>query len=199
MILLQMFFVFKGSWWKFFGALEAWIRRALPICGLLRFLETFELDSNDLWDLGRWFGWYLFECSLYSKLKFLKALRVDSCRAFLLLNLGLFLALLQPFRISLAFLKCLRKASIYRSLGVGKRHMAESNWWHMSQLDWSVYVIIYMHWITCVIVYTCEAASAIAYMCEAACVITYTCADAWLVFAWHLANFRWLLSSESKI
>ena len=48
----------------------------------------------------------------------------------------------------------------------------------MSQPDWSVYVIIYMHWITCVIVYTCEAASAIAYMYEAACVITYTCADA---------------------
>ena len=31
-------------------------------------------------------------------------------------------------RISLAFLKCLRKASIYRSLGVGEQHMAESNW-----------------------------------------------------------------------
>ena len=25
-------------------------------------------------------------------------------------------------------LKCLRKASIYRSLGVGERHVAESNW-----------------------------------------------------------------------
>ena len=48
MISLRMFFVFEGSWRKFFGALEACIRRALPICGLLRFLEAFELDSSDL-------------------------------------------------------------------------------------------------------------------------------------------------------
>ena len=80
---------------------------------------------------------------------------------------------------SSALLKCLRKASIYRSLGVGKRHVAESDRWHMSQPNWSAYVI--------------------AYTCEATCVIAYTCADAWLVFAWHLANFRWLLSSDSKI
>jgi len=33
--------------------------------------------------------------------------------------------------------KCLRKASIYRSFGVGERHVAELDWWHMSQLDWS--------------------------------------------------------------
>ena len=43
-----------------------------------------------------------------------------------------------------AFLKCLRKASIYRSMGVGERHVAESDWWHMSQPDWSAYVIAYM-------------------------------------------------------
>ena len=47
MIHLRMFFVFEGLWWKFFGALEAWIRRASPICGLLRFLKAFKLDSND--------------------------------------------------------------------------------------------------------------------------------------------------------
>ena len=36
---------------------------------------------------------------------------------------------LQPFlSLSLASLKCLRKASIYRSLEVGERHVAESNW-----------------------------------------------------------------------
>ena len=33
----------------------------------------------------------------------------------------------QP-QIGLVFFKCLRKASIYRSLGVGEQHMAESNW-----------------------------------------------------------------------
>ena len=41
------------------------------------------------------------------------------------------------------FLKCLRKASIYRSLGVGERHLVESDWWHMSQPDWPAYVIAY--------------------------------------------------------
>ena len=132
MILLRIFFVFEGLWRKFFGALEAWIRRASPICGLLRFLEAFELDSNDLWDLGRWFGWFCFECSSILGLKFLKALRLDSCRAFVLLN-----PLLS---------KCLRKASIYRSLGVGERHVAKSDWWHMSQPDWSACVIAYTYW-----------------------------------------------------
>ena len=63
----RAFFVFKGLWWKFFEALEAWIRRASPICGLLRFLEAFDIDSSELWDLGRWFGWFLFEYSSYSK------------------------------------------------------------------------------------------------------------------------------------
>ena len=162
-----MFFVFEDLWRKFFGALEAWIRRASPICGLLRFLEAFELDSNDLWDLGRWFGWFLFECSLYSKLKFLKFLeasKLGSNRTCGLLNLDL----LQLFSFSLSlafFLKCLRKASIYRSLGVGERHVTESNWWHMSQPDWSAYVIAY----------TCKAACVIAYTCEVVCVIAYTC------------------------
>ena len=64
---LRAFFLFEGLWWKFFSALEAWIRRVSLICGLLRFLEAFELDSSKLWDLGIWFGWFLFECSLYSK------------------------------------------------------------------------------------------------------------------------------------
>ena len=96
MILLQMFFVFEGLWWKSFGALEAWIRRVSPIYGLLRFLEAFELDFSDLWDLGRWFGWFLFECSSYSKLKFLEASKLGSNRAFGLLNLDL----LQLFSLS---------------------------------------------------------------------------------------------------
>ena len=48
---------------------------------------------------------------------------------------------------------------------MGERHVAESNWRHMSQPDWSAYVIAY----------TCEAACVIAYTCEAACVIAYTC------------------------
>ena len=39
MIPLWMFFVFKGLWRKFFGALEAWIRRASLICDLLMFSD----------------------------------------------------------------------------------------------------------------------------------------------------------------
>ena len=80
---LRAFSIFKGLWWKFFGALEAWIRRASLIYGLLRFLEAFELDSSELWDLGRWFGWFLFECSSYSKVcdeSFLGALEAWICR-----------------------------------------------------------------------------------------------------------------------
>ena len=65
--ILRVFFLFEGLWWKFFEALETWIRRASLIYGLLRFLEAFELDSSELWDLGRWSGWFLFECSSYSK------------------------------------------------------------------------------------------------------------------------------------
>ena len=52
---LHVFFLFKGLWWKFFGALEAWIRRALLICGLLSFLDVFKLDFSEFWDLGIWF------------------------------------------------------------------------------------------------------------------------------------------------
>ena len=89
----------RGLWWKFFEALEAWILRASLIYGLLRFLEAFKLDSSDLWDLGRWFGWFLFECSSYSKLKFLKFLeasKLGSNKASGLLNLDL----LQLFSLS---------------------------------------------------------------------------------------------------
>ena len=64
---LCLFSVFEGLWWRFFRALEIGIYRDSLICGFLKFLETFELDSNELWDLERWFGWFLFECFSYSK------------------------------------------------------------------------------------------------------------------------------------
>ena len=64
---LRAFFIVKDLWWKFFGALVAWICRASPICGFLKFLEAFELDSSELWNLGTWLGWFLFECSWYLK------------------------------------------------------------------------------------------------------------------------------------
>ena len=52
-----------------------------------------------------------------------------------------------------------------------QQHVAESDWWHMSQPDWSAYVIAYTCWTACVIAYTYEAA----------CVIIYTYADRNLV------------------
>ena len=154
-----MFFVFKGLWWKFFGALEAWIRGVSLICGLLRFLEAFELNSSELWDLGIWFGWFLFECSSYSKVEILEV--PGGFRAWFQQSFWTF-----ELKISsrcLGVLKCLRKTSIYRSLGVGERHVAESDWWHKSQPDWSPYVIAYMCWIAHVIVYTYWTAYVIAY------------------------------------
>ena len=77
---------------------------------------------------------------------------------------GLLLALLQLQPLLSLPLKCLRKVSIYRSLVVGERHVVESDWRHMSQLDWS----------TNVIAYTCWIAYVIAYVCWTACVIAYT-------------------------
>ena len=71
---------------------------------------------------------------------------------------GLLLSLLQLQPLLRLPLKCLRKVSIYRSLVVGERHVVESDWRHMSQPDWSAYVI--------------------AYTCEAACIIAYMCVDA---------------------
>ena len=70
---LHLFFVFEGLWWKLFRALEAWIRRASLIYCFLKSMEAFELDSSELWDLGRWF---LFECSLYSKVWGESSLRI---------------------------------------------------------------------------------------------------------------------------
>ena len=78
-----------------------------------------------------------------------------------------------------SLLECLRKASIYRSLGVGKRHVVESNRWHMSQLDWSTYVITYIRWIACVIAYTCWTTYVIAY--TRWCVIGFL-HDTWQIF-----------------
>ena len=127
---LRVFFVFEGLWWKFFEALEAWIRRASPICSLLRFLEAF-------W---AWFQWPLRS----RQIVWMILLRVFFNFGIEVLE-GFEAWFLQSFCIS-EFSpppKCLRKASIYRSLGVGERHVAKSDWWHMSQPDWSAYVIAY--------------------------------------------------------
>ena len=134
MILLWMFFVFDGNplFFTFFvcslsskvcgeSSSRFWRLESVELHWFVIWwcFRTFELDSRKLLDLGRWSGWFSFECSPILGLKFLKALRLDSCRVFSLLNPG-------PF-------KCLRKASIYTSLEVGEQHLAESDWWHMSQ------------------------------------------------------------------
>ena len=71
----------------------------------------------------------------------------------------------------LVLFKCLRKASIYRSLRVGKQYVVESDWWHMSQSDWFAYVIAYTRWIAYVIAYICWTAYVIA--CMRWCVIGF--------------------------
>ena len=202
MILLRMFFIFEGLWWQFFGALEAWIRRAFTN---LWFVEVF----GGFW---AWFQWPLRS----RKMIWIISLRMffvfevevlEVLEGLILVELLCFWILVsfQPFfsfSLSLAFfqlqplpslLKCLRKASIYRSLGVGERHVAKSNWWHMSQPDWSAYVIAYTCEATCVIAYTCEAACVIAYTCEAVCVIAYTC---WGVIGSCMTLGKFLLVSK---
>ena len=41
----------------------------------LKFLEPFELNSSELWDIRRWFGWFLFKCSSYSKVEVTRGFR----------------------------------------------------------------------------------------------------------------------------
>ena len=38
------------------------------------FMEAFELDSNEFWDLEGWLECFCFECSSYSKVKVLDVL-----------------------------------------------------------------------------------------------------------------------------
>ena len=190
-----MFFVFEGLLWKFFGALEAWIRRVSLIYGLLRFLEAFEFDSSKLQDLGnslddsasnvlRFWGW--------SSWRLWVLIPIELLYFWVLLNL-LWCCLCS--RCSWSLLKCLRKASIYWSLRVGEQHMAESDWWHMSQLNWLAYIIAYTGWIAHVIAYTCWTAYVIAYTLW--CVIGFRM-HFMPLFQWYLANFYWFLSSDSK-
>ena len=48
-------FVVKVLW-----ALEAWIHRASLVCSFLVFMEVFELDSNEFWDLEGWLECFCF-------------------------------------------------------------------------------------------------------------------------------------------
>ena len=63
-----VFFVFESLWWKFFGALGAWICRASLIYGLWGFWRFLSLIPVNF-DLGRYFGWFCFECSSYLKVR----------------------------------------------------------------------------------------------------------------------------------
>ena len=57
----------------------------------------------------------------------MKALRLDSYRAFVLLSASESSLTLLVLLMAWSFFKCLRKASIFRSLEVGERHMMESD------------------------------------------------------------------------
>ena len=99
---------------------------------------------------------------------------------------------------SWSLFKCLRNASICRSLGVGERHVAESDWWHMSQPDWSTYVIAYTCWTACVIAYMRWTACVIAYTCWTACVIAYTrwCVIGFLHDTWQISIGFWVVIAK---
>ena len=62
---LRVFFVFESLWWKFFGALEAWICRASPIYDLLRFFGPLRsrkmiwMISLRIRSLSSWSSWRL--------------------------------------------------------------------------------------------------------------------------------------------
>ena len=201
MILFRMFFVFEGLWWKFFSALEAWIRRASPICGLLRFLEAFELDSSDLWDLGRWFGWFLFECSSYSKLKFLKFLeasKLGSNRASGLLNLGPFPALLQLQPLPRLFQNVLGR---FLLIGVWGWWVTRGGVWLVTHVTaWLVRLCHRLHARGLLVSSLIRARLLVSSLTHARLLVSLlTRAEVWLVLTWHLANFWWFLSSDSKI
>ena len=188
MILLQIFFVFVGSWWKFFRALKAWIHRASPIYGLLRFLEAFELDSNVLWDPGRWFGWFLFKCYLYSKLKFLKffeASRLGSNRVSGLLNLSL-----------LQLSSWISSRSPLNALG---RLLFIGVWGWVSDVWWSLIGDTCHSLIGLLTSSLTRAGLLVSSLTRARLLVSsLTCVDVRLVLVWHLANFYWFLSSDSK-
>ena len=112
-----------------------------------------------------------------------------------------------------------RNASIYRSLGVGEWHVAESNWWHMSQFDLRIFkiflqdtwhrlngriVLIFKvthvsNWLDR-LYHHLRGLTVIAYTCWCvACVIAYMCILHFYVFiSWHLANFCWFLNGDGR-
>ena len=181
-----MFFVFEGLWWKFFGALEAWIRKA----------------SLDLWFIevsGRFWAWFQWPLRSRQVVQMILLWMFPAFKAEVLEVPGGFRAWFQQsFSTSECFwifsdatcaldglvyvfqdlsqgvLVCWNAlGSLHRSLRVGERHMAESDWWHISQLDWSAYVIAYTRWIAYVIAYMCWTDYVITYMCRTAYVIAY--------------------------
>ena len=104
---------FEYWWWKFFRALEAWICKNSLIYNLLVFLEAFKLDFIEIWDLRRLFGWFLFECSSYSKVEVFEVLKdFKSLIPAELISFWMYPRLLNAYR----YLKWLGKTSIYRSL-----------------------------------------------------------------------------------
>ena len=108
---------------------------------------------------------------------------------------------------SLGVWKCLRKASIYRSLRVGEWHVAKFNWWHVSQSDWRRFKTFFSK--TCGIFWLAEMFWFSRWHMSApdwiACNIAYThrcvigfCMLFVSLFQWHLANFCWFLNSDNK-
>ena len=177
MILFWMFFVFEGLWQKFFGTLEAWISFTN-----LWFVEV----SRGFWS---WFKW---------PLRSRKMIWIISLRMFFVFEvevrevLGGFKAWFQQsFWTSQSWspLKCLRKAFIYKSLGGGWVTCGGA-WLVTHVIAWLVHLCHRLYVLDCI----CHHLHVLDCLCHRLHALMYN-----LVFAWHLANFYWFLSSDSKI
>ena len=80
--------------------------------------------------------------------------------------------------------KCLRKASIFRSLRVVEWHVTKFDWWHMSQSEWSFQIFSPRTWLDCLC--HCQHLSKYDWLLQVFM----------LLFQWHLENFYLSLNSS---
>ena len=168
-----MFFVFEGLWWKFFKTLEAWIRRASPICGLLMFFEPLSLIP---------INFRILEDSLDDS-----ASSVLRFRGWSFWRLwGLILAELLYFWILVP------SNALGRPLFIGVWGWVSNTWWSLIGDICHSLIGPPMSSLT-------RARLLVSSFTHAGLLVSLlTHADVWLVFAWHLANFCWFLSSDIK-
>ena len=168
-----MFFIFEGLWWKFFGALEAWIHRASLICDLLMFSDTLSLIPTNFRILVdglddsasnvlRFWGW-------------------SSWRLWGLILVELFhFWILVPLNV------------LGRLLFIGVWGWMSDTW--RSLIGDTCYNLIGLLMSSL----TRARLLVSSLTCVGLLVSSLTRADVWLVSTWHLTNFCWFLNSDNK-